>query len=700
MLNNINKIFNHIIYNDVAEPWQIGFQDGAAPNFTGIVELHNNIFFFLIVILIGVSWMLGTIIYFYNSHHNSIVYKYLNHGTIIETIWTITPALILIAIAFPSFRLLYLMDEVISPTITIKVTGNQWFWSYEYSDYVTESGDSIEFDSYMVPESDLELGQFRLLETDNHVIIPTDTHIRLIVTAADVLHDYAVPSLGIKIDACPGRLNQASLLAERTGTFYGQCSEICGVYHGFMPTVIEAVSTSDYLNWIDSVSIIYLGFFNPKSFFDFLIKCLNKIQNFLNILLNKIYANLYVYIGIFFVSFILYNKFNSIINSQGFVVFFSSLIISFLYSNYILDKMEYSNNNIIRNLKNFYILFIFGLLITFFFVSLYFIYNYMHAIDFASDLQNNNINGHFMQNPSDSVLNNNNVSNPNKDVIHVTNENVTGKEYYNFKVEKKVADNFVHSVGEAAKIAATTFIPNTASGLAAGTIGAAVLKATAGLPPTHRATAVAGSMVIGAAATTIGMNIGKNIAKTADIGKLVTDSIKSSPHSNPDPNIVPSPTDINFPNFSKYVEDISVKREDSPLFILLVSMFTLNIFTFIVITSLLIIIFNAFILKSNLEFLSSFIKKFFPKKIFDLFNKWANYSSNFNNRFLLLIFITNTFLIYFILFWNIYASAELVTKFEEYIAVHNYIHNKESILILLWPTYFNQFKANKKYKKI
>ena len=132
--------------------------------------------------------------------------------TLLELVWTITPALVLIAIAFPSFRLLYLLDEVISPTITIKVTGHQWFWSFEYSDYVTEDGDSIEFDSYMIPESDLELGQFRLLDVDNRVVIPVDTHIRLIVTGADVIHDYAVPSLGVKIDAVPGQINKIGLI--------------------------------------------------------------------------------------------------------------------------------------------------------------------------------------------------------------------------------------------------------------------------------------------------------------------------------------------------------------------------------------------------------------------------------------------------------------------------------------------------------
>ena len=243
-------IFN-TIFNDAPHPWQIGFQDSAAPGFSGIVELHNTIFFFLVVICVGVFWTLGSIIYYYNIKKSPIIHKYLNHGTLIELIWTITPAFILIAIAFPSFRLLYLLDEVISPTITIKVVGHQWYWSYEYSDYINERGESIEFDSYMIPESDLELGQFRLLDVDNKVIIPTDTHVRLIVTGADVIHSFAVPSLGVKIDCVPGRLNQTSILAERTGTFYGQCSEICGVYHGFMPIAVEAVSVQDYLAWID-----------------------------------------------------------------------------------------------------------------------------------------------------------------------------------------------------------------------------------------------------------------------------------------------------------------------------------------------------------------------------------------------------------------------------------------------------------------
>ena len=210
------------IFNDAPHVWQLGFQDSAAPGFTGLVTLHNTIGFYLIVISFSVFWVLFSIIYYYNSNKNPIAHKYLTHGTVVELVWTITPAFILLFIAKPSFGLLYIIDEVISPVITIKVIGHQWFWSFEYSDYEKESGETIEFDSYMLPEADLELGQLRLLDVDNKVKIPVDTHVRFIVQGADVIHDYAVPSLGIKVDAVPGRLNQASALAEREGVFYGQ----------------------------------------------------------------------------------------------------------------------------------------------------------------------------------------------------------------------------------------------------------------------------------------------------------------------------------------------------------------------------------------------------------------------------------------------------------------------------------------------
>jgi cytochrome c oxidase subunit 2 len=196
--------------------------------------------------------MITQIVLSFRLKKRAITHKYLTNGTTLEIIWTLTPALILVTIAFPSFKLLYLMDEVIDPSITVKAIGHQWYWSYEYSDYAGVGEESISFDSYMIPQEDLEMGQLRLLEVDNRVVLPVQTHIRVIITAADVLHSWAVPSLGIKCDAVPGRLNAVSFLIKRPGVYYGQCSEICGVQHAGMPIVVEAVSLDDYVNWVES----------------------------------------------------------------------------------------------------------------------------------------------------------------------------------------------------------------------------------------------------------------------------------------------------------------------------------------------------------------------------------------------------------------------------------------------------------------
>lgn len=232
---------------DIAEDYQLGFQDAASPIMEGIVNFHNYVFIYLTYVAITVTWMLVSILVHFGKNKRSISHKNLIHGTQIELVWTITPALILIGIAFPSFQLLYLMDEVIDPGVTLKVIGHQWYWSYEYSDYAPAQ---ISFDSYMIPESELQLGDFRLLEVDHKVVVPVDTHVRVIVTAADVLHCFAVPSLGIKVDAVPGRLNQTSFIALREGVFYGQCSEICGANHAYMPICIEAVKVADYCAFI------------------------------------------------------------------------------------------------------------------------------------------------------------------------------------------------------------------------------------------------------------------------------------------------------------------------------------------------------------------------------------------------------------------------------------------------------------------
>ena len=236
---------------DAAEPWQTGFQDPATPVMEGIINLHNDIMFFLIVIGVLVGWVLFRTCAGYDESINATPSKVV-HGTTIEIVWTITPALVLMIIAVPSFALLYAMDEIIDPAITLKIVGHQWYWSYEYSDYCADGSEPIAFDAYMLPEEDLEPGNLRLLEVDNRVVLPVDTHVRLIITAADVLHCWAMPSFGVKMDACPGRLNQTSVFIKREGTYYGQCSEICGVNHGFMPIVVDAVSLEDYVRWVSS----------------------------------------------------------------------------------------------------------------------------------------------------------------------------------------------------------------------------------------------------------------------------------------------------------------------------------------------------------------------------------------------------------------------------------------------------------------
>lgn len=248
----MSQLFN--TFNcDNPMPWQFGFQDSATSIHEGIVTLHNTIIFYLIIIGFGVVWVVFSVILNFNDHRTQIVNKYSNHGTLIELIWTVSPALILIIIAFPSFKLLYIMDEIISPSITIKVMGHQWYWSYEYSDFINEKGEKIEYDSYMLPEDDLQYGKLRMLEVDNRLVVPVDTQIRFIMGSSDVIHNFAVPSLGLKVDSIPGRLNASSILIERQGTFFGMCSEICGAAHSIMPIVIEAVAPDQYIVWVSEI---------------------------------------------------------------------------------------------------------------------------------------------------------------------------------------------------------------------------------------------------------------------------------------------------------------------------------------------------------------------------------------------------------------------------------------------------------------
>nr|AUO29229.1 cytochrome c oxidase subunit 2 [Enallagma cyathigerum] len=222
---------------------QVSFQEATSPMMEQMVYFHDHTMMILLIITVMVGYVMLSLCW------NKQVNRNLLDGQKIETAWTVLPVFVLIMIAMPSLRLLYLMDEVSEPSITMKTVGHQWYWSYEYSDF-----NHVEFDSYMVPESDLEKGMFRLLEVDNRVVLPMQAQVRILVTAADVLHSWTVPSLGVKVDATPGRINQTSFFMNRPGLFYGQCSEICGANHSFMPITIESVKTKTFINWIQKMS--------------------------------------------------------------------------------------------------------------------------------------------------------------------------------------------------------------------------------------------------------------------------------------------------------------------------------------------------------------------------------------------------------------------------------------------------------------
>nr|YP_010892882.1 cytochrome c oxidase subunit II [Philypnodon macrostomus]WJQ22651.1 cytochrome c oxidase subunit II [Philypnodon macrostomus] len=222
----------------MAHPSQLGFQDAASPVMEELLHFHDHA---LMIVLLISTLVLYIIIAMVST---KLTNMYILDSQEIEIIWTILPAIILILIALPSLRILYLMDEINDPYLTVKAIGHQWYWSYEYTDYA-DAG----FDSYMVPTQDLAPGQFRLLEADHRMVVPTESTVRVMVSAEDVLHSWAVPSLGVKMDAVPGRLNQTAFIASRPGVFYGQCSEICGANHSFMPIVVEAVPLKHFENW-------------------------------------------------------------------------------------------------------------------------------------------------------------------------------------------------------------------------------------------------------------------------------------------------------------------------------------------------------------------------------------------------------------------------------------------------------------------
>nr|UTE81749.1 cytochrome c oxidase subunit II [Propithecus edwardsi] len=226
----------------MAYPVQLGFQDAASPIMEELLYFHDHtlmiVFLISSLVLYIISLMLTT-----KLMHTSTM-----DAQEVETVWTILPAIILILIALPSLRILYMMDEITSPSLTLKTMGHQWYWSYEYTDY-----EDLSFDSYMTPSSDLKPGELRLLEVDNRVVLPTEMSVRMLISSEDVLHSWTVPSLGVKTDAIPGRLNQATLMTSRPGIYYGQCSEICGANHSFMPIVLELIPLKHFEEWLLSM---------------------------------------------------------------------------------------------------------------------------------------------------------------------------------------------------------------------------------------------------------------------------------------------------------------------------------------------------------------------------------------------------------------------------------------------------------------
>nr|BDQ43617.1 cytochrome c oxidase subunit 2 [Pithemera bicincta]BDQ43942.1 cytochrome c oxidase subunit 2 [Pithemera bicincta] len=220
---------------------QLTFQDAASSVMMQLISFHDHTLIILTLVLTSVGYAMITLTF------NKYVNRYILEAQTVETVWTILPALILLVLALPSLRILYITDEISNPSLTVKTIGHQWYWSYEYTDFM-----NVELDSYMMQPTDLQLGEFRLLEVDNRIVVPMQLEIRMLITAADVLHSWTIPSLGVKVDAVPGRLNQIGFTTSHPGVFYGQCSEICGANHSFMPIAMEVVDSKSFTKWISS----------------------------------------------------------------------------------------------------------------------------------------------------------------------------------------------------------------------------------------------------------------------------------------------------------------------------------------------------------------------------------------------------------------------------------------------------------------
>ncbi len=227
-------------------PWQLGLQAAASPSALRIQEFHDMLLWIIFAIAIFVLLLLVWVVIRYNSKANPVPAKF-THNVLIEVIWTVVPVVILIIIAIPSFKVLYYNDRVENPDMTLKIVGRQWYWDYEYPDH-----DGLAFSSYMIADTDIDedKGQRRLLSTDNVVVLPIDTNIQILMTAGDVIHAWTIPAFGVKLDAVPGRLNETWVRIEKPGVYYGQCSELCGKDHSYMPIEVHAVTKEEFENWL------------------------------------------------------------------------------------------------------------------------------------------------------------------------------------------------------------------------------------------------------------------------------------------------------------------------------------------------------------------------------------------------------------------------------------------------------------------
>jgi hypothetical protein len=403
----------------------------------------------------------------------------------------------------------------------------------------------------------------------------------------------------------------------------------------------------------------------------------------LNSLIYNLYLNVYFNISFLnfnifmFLTYLAY-KFYFIV-SDGFGIFIISLLLSFLITDYILNKFKFSDNTIVRFLQKnilYFILFIICILL--FYIIIKVLHSFINIIECSG--QESETNRSFYNTDSVTSI----PSNKCKDVVSVTEGNYKNNEYYEIKVKKDVMHKFGSGIMESSKIAVEKIAPNSAAGIAAGALGSTVFKATSGLPPVTRMGAVAGSMMVGAAATKLGVDIATTMSNKNEVKKLKI--VTETKHSDHDKDQIPSPDDFFITSPLEHGDRISL-NDSSPLADMLIHIFSLNVLILILIIIFLFLIFNRFILKSNSEFIKSFVDKYMPKKIKlwteKNFHNKVDKVIDYNNRFMLIMFIVNSITLIAMVLLNIYASSELVNNIDEYVEIHNFLNNNNKSILLI-----------------